>query len=297
MPYLLTSMLAHGDQVAIKKGRLQIVPASGLDLSSDWLKRNWQKLHTEIAEFTGIKLLEYLTYSVGNYGPCKAGGVTLQFASLSTDMDVYTIFNVDLKQARHSKHRRAGSPLPGKQFRVKKNSAFIKFWRSTELTMPNRLGKFHQHMGTLQTLIFTGTVNTDNNRIDAKSLLPANITATQIRAAMLRDYSGTEKGQLRDSKRTNTRDKKSRLSYELRRSQQNFTRGDLCYENKVIRKHGNTGHAPSSLKEPLHSIGENCHSCDGEGCAWCRKIDLARKSPKDQTTEEWLEAYVNHEAL
>lgn len=195
MPSLLTTMLTRGDQVAILNGRLIITPASGREVPTSWLIHSRQQLLTEIAESTGVHILEYLGYSTGNYGPHKAGGVTLQFANLSTGEESYAIFNVGLKRLRDSKHTRAGTALPARQFTPGKRSAFIKFWLSTKLTMPNRLGKFHQHMGTLKNLLYTGTINTDNNRIEATSLKPANIPANWIKAAVLRDNRGTQKGQ------------------------------------------------------------------------------------------------------
>ena len=114
--------------------------------------------------------LEFESFSTGVYGG-GFDGVTLQFIDLVTGENYYAIFNAKLSRKRSTRRYQAGTRLPGKQFRISRRHLFYRFWRNTGLPVPPRLGAFHDYMGKLRKLQFSGELVADKpNRLNASSL-------------------------------------------------------------------------------------------------------------------------------
>ena len=156
--------------MAIVNGRLSIETASGRKPPSDWLEMHSDALIREILETVSLDAYCYESYSTGFYGQHKAGGVTVQMVSLLSRSEAYVVFNADLKRVRGSKR---GSALPKSQFRVGKRSHFYKFWLRSRLKVPDRLCHFHDYMGNLKGVLFSG--NTKGERLDAGTLSPLGV--------------------------------------------------------------------------------------------------------------------------
>ncbi len=119
--------------------------------------------------------LEFESFSTGFYG-VGFGGVTLQFIDLVTGENYYAIFNAELSRKRSTRRYQSGTRLPGKQFRISRRHLFYRFWRNTGLPVPPRLGAFHDYMGNLRKLQFSGElVENKPNRLNASSLQPLQI--------------------------------------------------------------------------------------------------------------------------
>ncbi len=119
--------------------------------------------------------LEFESFSTGFYG-VGFGGVTLQFIDLVTGENYYAIFNAELSRKRATRRYQSGTRLPGKQFRISRRHLFYRFWRNTGLPVPPRLGAFHDYMGNLRKLQFSGELVADKpNRLNASSLRPLQI--------------------------------------------------------------------------------------------------------------------------
>lgn len=179
---LLGRLLARGDKVSIENGRLCVLPNSGNLVPHDWLSVKLDQLLCEAITQLGLTVFRYRSYSTGSYGEHLASGLTLQFCTLVSEEDSYVIFNVDLTRVRKSKNGRAGTPLPKGQFRAGERSHFYKFWKKSGLKMPCRLSSFHDYMGNLKGMLFTGNYKKDE-RLDAASLRPLSISYEQFLAA------------------------------------------------------------------------------------------------------------------
>lgn len=119
--------------------------------------------------------LEFESFSTGVYGG-GFDGVTLQFIDLVTGENYCAIFNAELSRKRSTRRYQAGTRLPGKQFRISRRHLFYRFWRNTGLPVPPRLGAFHDYMGNLRKLQFSGELVADKpNRLSASSLQPLQI--------------------------------------------------------------------------------------------------------------------------
>jgi len=238
----LLRLLARGDEVAVEKGRLIISPASGLHAPAEWLELHERNLIAQAARLAEVSAFEYLSYSVGQYGPSRAGGVTLQFHCINTAQPLFAIFNADTKRARSTRHGKKGTPLPAGQFRVGKRSAFYRFWASTGLPI-RRLSDFHDYMGNLESLIFTGTPS-KGERLDASTLHPLVISSheltTLVRSAMA-DNNPTNHRQTPDTNPTRFPDKESPSSQQPRHIQPISTTGIINCGKTVIRERGRTG--------------------------------------------------------
>ncbi len=250
---LLPRLLARGDTVSIDRGILRISPASGIPVPDDWLADNRLRLCQEILRATGKDALEYVGYDTGHYGRSRAGGVTLQFVSVVTGEEAYAIFNADLTRARSVGGKPAGSPLPKGEFRAGKRSAFYKFWLTTGLNIPNRLSKFHKHMGTIKRVLLTGLKTGPGNRLDVKTMEPVEIQADQIWMAVMGDKLGTAEGRVRDKEGTNSRDKETPQRQQPQALPPNPTTCVSNHGNTVIREDGYTVALPSLNTGPAAS--------------------------------------------
>lgn len=258
---LLERLLSRGDTVAVESGRLTITPASGSPVPAEWLEQNERQLITEAARLVRVEALEYLGYSVGNYGARLAGGVNLQFRNLMDGGDRHAIFNAETRRARTTKGGKAGDPLRAGQFRVGERSAFYRFWQSTGLPF-QRLSSLSRRMGNLRRLVYGGSIS-GGERIDAKTLRPLEITVAEIREQLsdnvnMVNNSQTSREQLVNKMQTSSVNKDSPQTQQSRDLQQNQTTGSEKHGNTAIRDHGYTGN-------PL--------------------------SPQEQTNEEWLADY------
>lgn len=261
MSALLPRLLGRGDAVELSHGRLVISPASGRPVPAGWMNDHRLDLCRELLAATGQDAYEYLGYQTGCYGPLKTGGVTLQFVSPLTGESAYVIFNADLTRQRSVGSKAAGSPLPKGQFRIGKRSHFYRFWLSTGLALPRRLSSFHDYMGKLRGILFTANVH--HERIDAGTIRPLCLSATDIERAVSSDIIRTISGQLPDNIRTVLPDNDSQQSQAIRGLRPFSTTGQSNHENKVIRMRGDTGGSASSI--PLR--------------------------PEEQTVDEWLSEF------
>lgn len=270
---LVSRLLVRGDSLAIENGRLRLEAASGAPVPDSWLESHYDQLVAEALEHTGIDALLYDSYSTGNYGARKTPGVTLQFSSLLTARSAYTIFNAELTRRKNTSKGKAGNPLPPRQFRVGKKSGFYKFWQASGLVAPPRLSSFHDYMGNLRGILFTGSFK-EGERLVSGSIHPITITHQQLLAAYgiagLPDNSPPTSRQEADKWQTKQPDKAIQQSYIQRGIQPESTTGNDSYG---IRLKGSTG---------------------------IRRNDIALSilmKPIDQTTDEWLSDYSSSETI
>jgi len=266
---LLTLLLQRGDRVAVVNGRLSIEPASGEPVPAPWIKRNAQPILADVLKATGIDGMFLESWSTGNYGQSAHPGVTLQFRTVY-DLDAYAVFNAHLTYDRGPKK---GRRYPGKRFRVGRRSAFVKFWRRTDLALP-KLSRFWEFMGNLYGIAYQASRHQE--RIDKATLQPVTITADAIRRAILTDLSRTDHGQVTDFSRTTVTDKESAKARATTEFPANPTTGNSNHGNKVVRECGYTGPPPVDI--PLTDTSETVG----------REIDANAR---------WLDDYFNHDPV
>ena len=264
---LLSYLLQRGDTIFIAGGRLVIKPNSGASVPNNWLEEHSPDLIREILSKTNTEAFTYESYSTGQYGSNRYSGVTLQFTSLLSGNEAFAIFNADLKRLKITSKGKKGAPLPKGQFRVGKKSAFYKFWAKTDLNIPPRLSSFHDYMGNLKQLLFSGKY-VDRERLDKHSLIPQEVSYSDILKAfnlsVQPDKAQTNSIQHPDKCHTTLPYKESEEAHAPQRIQPNLTTGDL---NCGIRLKGS-----AVTREKVIPI--NTH-----------------KRPDEQTTDEWLADY------
>jgi len=264
---LVGFLLSRGDLVAIEHGRLRLEPVSGELVPDEWLDDHQDKIISEIIKRTGTDAFIYESYDTGSYSEHLFDGVSLQFISVLTGTNLYVIFNANLKRGKSTANGKAGTPLPRRHFRVSKSHHFYKFWLKTGLQIPRRLSSFHDYMGNLRGIIFTGDCKEDK-RIEKDTLVPLNITYHQLKKAFATQYmpdkSQTTAGQLPDNSRT-----------------------------RVPDKHSPLPHAQQAV-QPITTTGENNHGISKQGNAGTRGnvFPLNKpKRPEEQSDDEWLADY------
>lgn len=203
----LTKLLGRGDRVSINEGRLRIVPASGNPVPDEWLSTHGEAISSLIFCLAAIKPYFYDIYTTGNYQVAgngkRVGGITLQFVCPDTGEAVYAIFNASLTRERNTKNGNAGAPLPKGRFTVTERHQFYKFWKATGLPLPKRLSAFHDCMGKLKGVAFSGAIH--NGRFDTKTLKPVSLSDTQIRQLFLPKEAAKNTSVLPDNFPTSTR--------------------------------------------------------------------------------------------
>lgn len=267
--HLLASLIGRGDAVSVEQGRLSIVSASGRSIPDGWRKSKSRALVSAAADLAGCVALEYVGYSVGTYpisqgGARLAEGVTLQFLCVSTGSPYYSVFNAEIYRKATTRHGKKGSRLPAGHFRVSKNHAFYKFWLSTGLSW-HRRSDFHDYMGKLAPLVFTGSVSS-GERIRATSLAPLHLSAgdlAELVRSRVADKAPTGHRPLTDREPTVTSDSDSPQTQAVQGLRAGQGAGGLGYGEKVIRLSG-----------------------------YKARVDTP---PQLQSTEEWVEALENAE--
>ena len=271
MTITVRTLLDRGDLVAIKQGRLVISPESGKTIPDYWMKKHAASIIDEVINATGMAAFRYSSYSTGQYGKHKAGGVTLQFTEVLNHKPAYLIFNASIARAKTTKYGKKGSSLPEGQFRVGKRSAFVRFWESSGLQFPRGLSSFHDYMGKLEDIVFAGCY-CDDEKLDKKTIRPLSLTHSQIKKVFSVDVlpgnSRTTSRQLPDNSRTRVPDKESEESHIAQGFQEDSTTGGINYGNKVK---GNTGEGSNVI--PLSTPINNTIGVE------------------DQTVDQWLDGY------
>lgn len=262
-PDLLDLLTAQGHGVAIQSGSLAITPASGSPVPINWLAENQLGLVTEIVKRKQLSAFVFIDHSTGCY---PYPGLQLQFVDLLTGESAYTVFNADLKRARNSRHGKKGSALPAQQFRLTKHYNFYKFWLSTGVKVPPRLSAFHDYMGNLKPLIFTGEMTPNKaERIASASLQPLNIRFCEV---VIPDNTQTTTKQMPDNSHTTLPNKELPQVQQQQGLGTDSATGPDSYGNKVTRGHGYKGKPTPPIENQLKSNSINT-----------------------QTTDEWLADY------
>lgn len=260
----LHTLFERGDIVSIENGLLKISQADGHQLFFSPFCAETQPLTREIlTQSSQVYALEYIGCSTGFYGQRKSPGLTLQFLEVVSRNDAYTIFNVHLTRQRNTKAGRQGQPLPKGHFWISKGHQFFGFWESTPLPIPRRLSSFHDYMGKLGGLLFTGRkVEEKGARLDSGSVRPLSISAAEIRATLMPDNARTADGQTPDNSRTKSPDISCTECQQRQGLQPDLGTSEANHGKAVIRKRG---YRDACI--PHHHV----------------------KRPEDQSIDEWTE--------
>lgn len=264
---LIQGLLKRGDQVALAKGKVVITPISGRQVPNNWLDDHRNGLIDCIINRLSLNAYIYEGFTTGKYGEHCNAGVCLQFIELLTGKGVYAIFNVELHRQRNTASGKKGSPLPGKQFRVRKNHEFCKFWVRSGLSLPKRLSAFHDYMGNLKGVVFTGKL-TKADRLDCQSITTLNVTDQQLRE-----------------------------TFEVIDSADKLQTVSLQHPDKSPTIYPDNELAETQTQQNFRSIYATCLSNYGlrnQGGAEARGVVIpidCIKKPEEQTAEEWLADY------
>lgn len=262
MATYISKLLRRGAAISVERGRLVVSPPEGGNVPQDWLKKYSETLVHEILTTLERDAYLYESYSTGRYGKALGSGVALQFLSITTTANPYTIFNARLTRDRDSKAGKKGSKLPDGHFRIGKRHLLYHFWKSTGLKFPRRLASLHDYMGNLRGILFSARRSSAHeNRLEKGTITPLEISAAEIHHAFSTDKPRTLVGQVTDNSRTRVPDKDSTPAQKIRHLQPNLATGEINHGNKEISERDYKAVTPPA---PL------------------------RKRPQDQTDDEWL---------
>jgi hypothetical protein len=179
----LNQLLMLGFAVSIEGGRLRVVYLNGTQkqLSED----EALEVVKDIGKLIPDVMMTYEEYDAGNY-KLKQGiyrpSLRLEFSPVANcPKDPICFFNVVLtRQRSKAGHYEKGDPLPKGHFTVERKQKFRAFWESCGLATNFSPTKYHERMGKLKGLIFTGIRNEKKlNKIN--DVKPMEISAERIR--------------------------------------------------------------------------------------------------------------------
>ena len=263
----IKALLARGDDISVVDGLLRIIPKSGRPVPVEWIAKNLESFGSQIAALSSIDIFTYGSYTTGKYAIGKYPGLTMQFDSVTDPMkSPYAIFNVKLDRDRTTKHGVKGSPLPGRQFRVGRKRNFYKFWKRAGLPDPRRMSAFHEEMGKLNGILFTGGFR-KGDRLQNDTIRPVQLSCQTLRylCDLESDNVQTPARQVADNSPTIIPDKRPP-------------------QNK-----------PQCDSQPSLPTGGSNHKTSHEGNAATRDAttptSYGKVSVKDQTIEQWLKSH------
>lgn len=210
MPSLLSKLLPRVAYLAIENGRICLRPKSNdIATSERWLKNNEDQLLIDILAATDRCGYLYMGYSTGYYnGAGKAGGLALLLINPVSKKRGRISYNVGLKRTKNGPKYKKGDRLPNKRFIAPKGGAFVQLWRSAGLKDPHRFSDFHDYMGKLKGVIFSGEyVETGAKKETFKpmSISFEEIISSRQNQAKLPDKNPTATRQKPDKNPTRTR--------------------------------------------------------------------------------------------
>lgn len=184
----LGPIIRYAQLLAIESGRLTLLAADqGRQTNADhYLKANYDNILECIIEVTNVPAFRFIKHTSGVYHNGKAEGVILHFLDIRSGEIVHCAFNGTIRRQRSVRGHEAGKRLPKGRFIPPKHGAFIKFWRSTGLAFARSPSEYHECMGRLKPLVFTGCL-LDGNKLDKNSLTPLNLEFDRICEAVLGD--------------------------------------------------------------------------------------------------------------
>jgi hypothetical protein len=265
----LLSRLAERGSVRISNGQLEILPHSVKEVPAEWLKKNQERIIFEILKLLSLDAYQYLSYKTGHFGKAHIyDGVHLSFINIRNAEQSYAVFNAELYRERNTKHGEAGQTLPKGQFRVTKKCMFYRFWLNTGLSIPSRLGLFHDYMGKLKGIVFTFDVN-EKNKANNKTIMPLNVTYEAIIKALPNNIQTSSKQQ------TN---KIQTILPNKETSQARTLQGLEQVLSTSPHNHVKSNQERANIRDGITPI----------------TID---KKPEEQSVDEWLQCYDNAKPL
>jgi hypothetical protein len=264
----LSELLTRGDKVSICQGYLHIEPASGKPVPINWLKENKLRLMSEISDLCGVKYFCYESFTIGRYGAGLYSGITLQFTAKYGENTGFACFNVELTKSRTTKGGAKGKSLKGKRFRVTERMEFYKLWLRTGLKLPPGYSSFHDYMGNLKQIIFTGEFS-KGEKLDNKSIKPLELTYEQI-VESFNKPTQTNIKQITGIQAPNN----IPLSLPYKPSHKSqISKGLQVNQSACTSNHGNKVISKTDIRDNIIPL------------------DRDVKGVRDQTTEEWLDDY------
>lgn len=211
LPMMLDKLLSVGICVAVKQGRLTATYLNGQakELTPDEVRT----VLKEIGKLTPAIMMTYLGYDTGNYliGQGKRRpSLRLEFCPFANcPKDPISFFNVVLTRDRaHSGGHAKGDPLPKGHFSVSRRHDFYKLWDNCGLPNGFSPTKYHERMGKLKGIIFTGVRNEKKlNKINDVS--PLELSLDDIRRLVATHKERTNSTQIAHNYRIRTAHKES----------------------------------------------------------------------------------------
>ncbi|MAR01587.1 MAG: hypothetical protein CMI00_13745 [Oceanospirillaceae bacterium] len=281
----LLTLINRGDRIAVTRGRLVVVPASGRVVPDAWLADNAAGIIAVIGAAAGIAVLRYEQYAISTR---RFHGVQLIFSDLTNHWQgagetfPAAFFNAVTTRQRTTAAGQAGDPLPKNHFSItltpgKQPPAFWLFWERTGLAHPQRPSRYHKKMALLREQFFTADIHTTSTikrKILNETLTPISMSATEINDAVNR-YCGYKPGptQVQGGYKAGTTT--------------GYSDSQPDQQQCGLQAIQPTGHLPTE-----HSYTETqVNSTHEQAISNAEKGGSGNRPPATQTTDEWLLDY------
>ena len=249
---LLKRLVGRGDLVALEKGRIEITPKSGREVTNDWLKKHYWQLVKDILLCTGRQGYRYDRFSRSSdgYGNGKYPGVTLHYEAVLSEEEAYLIFNVEV-QKRYSSQLRTG-----KSFLPPERGEFIKYWKRAIGELPQgKRSKCWESMSRFKPIV-VDLAPDYKGKARNKTALPIDISSDRI-IERLADEIRTNRGPYSHDTRTDTTNhgiaqELDTLGIEPNRTTCNFNYETSYQDNALTRQESTEGWLRDYDADPYH---------------------------------------------
>ena len=234
-----------------------------------------------------VEGLKFVRFSTGTYGGAYPG-ITLHFSSEPMQEEYYCVFNAALTRLRKTKYGKKGGRLPGNQFRITKKYGFYKFWLKTGLAFPPRLSSFHDYMGNLSKIQFTGElVPGKPGRLDSSSIEPSHsqLMGEEVSGVNSKDNNRASSILLPYKRRASSAYKDTVLRHASSGIAESLSTYEKSHVKKLTSKTITSDANPTAINELPPGVGEQLKKLK-------ESLDeISGASRVQQSDEEWLAAY------
>ena len=234
-----------------------------------------------------VEGLKFVRFSTGTYGGGYPG-VTLHFSSEPMQEEYYCVFNAELTRLRNTKSGKKGAPLPGNQFRITTKYGFYKFWLKTGLAFPPRLGSFHDYMGNLSKIQFTGKLVLGKpGRLDSSSIEPSHseLMGEEVSGVNSPDNNRAPSTLLPYKRRALLAYKDTLPSLASSGIAESLSTYEKSHVKKLTSKTITSDANPTAINELPPGVGEQLKKLKES------LNEISGASHVQQSDEEWLAAY------
>lgn len=274
---LLEKMLRKGFLIEVINGELNINKSDGALVARAKFKNYEKQLFIQLAKLMEIELFEYTDYCVKPANGYSKATLTLNFLGITSGDHIRIYLNVSTKRVRTSKAGKAGDELPKGKFNLSDRAKLVTLWRRWGLPEPKKLSQYSSQISKLKKRKFVGSTiqAKEGLRFDKNTLVTLNLSHNQLSEKLTKNTASRLRALSNLTPKIN--------QFPTKKSNQE-TLGKPAVGRATAKSNcvGDYPHITNKVQSTTNRVTRtNKSSVDTSN------INTQKKSPQDQTNEEW----------